>query len=133
MIIATVTGNLGKDAELRAAGNGQVCSFSIASEEKVKGEKTTTWIGCAIFGKRGEALCPHLSKGTRVTAVGKLKTREHNGKTYLDIEVFEIALQGGGKPSGERSAPAPAATAGGGYDGYDEPPAAPNLDDDFPF
>lgn len=130
MIFVTVAGNLGKDAAIRQAGKDNVCSFGVASESKVKGEKVTTWVDCSIWGKRGEALCQHLLKGSRVTVVGELSTREHNGKTYLSVRVSEIALMGGGKKAGGNEGGS-SKSSGGGYDDQDYGP--PDGGDDLPF
>jgi single-strand DNA-binding protein len=121
MIFATVAGNLGKDAQMREAGGDAVCSFSIASETKVKGERKTTWVDCSIWGKRGAALCQHLVKGSRVTVVGELSTREHNGKTYLTVKVSEISLMGSPRAAGGSSSAGNAGSTskGGGYDDAD--------------
>lgn len=119
MIQAFVTGNLGKDAELRVAGKDNVCSFSVASGRKVKGEEQTTWVRCSLWGKRGDALAQHLTKGSKVAVSGELSTREHNGKTYLELRVAEIDLMGG-KSSAAPTTSVPSNGAGGG-------------DDDIPF
>jgi len=130
VIFATVTGNLGKDAALRKAGQEQVCSFGVASETKVKGEKVTTWVDCSIWGKRGEALCQYLTKGSKVTVVGELGTRVHDGKTYLTVRVSEIAMQGGGaKASGGGEGK----SSGGGYDDQDYGRGKDANGDDLPF
>jgi single-strand DNA-binding protein len=135
VIFATVTGNLGKDAALRKAGNDNVCSFGVASESKVKGEKVTTWIDCSIWGKRGEALCQYLTKGSKVTVVGEMGTRVHEGKTYLTVRVSEIAMQGGGKPAGGSggSGGGGKQSGGGGYDDADYGGGAGEGGDDLPF
>lgn len=137
MIFATVAGNIGKDATMRQAGSDSVCSFGVASESKVKGQKVTTWVDCSVWGKRGEALVQHLTKGSRVTVVGELSTREHNGKTYLSVRVSEIALMGGGNRnggSGGGSGDSGSSKGGGGYDDADY--GGGNKDangDDLPF
>lgn len=100
MINATVSGNLGKDAELRDAGQSRVLSFSVASSAKVKGEKTTTWVRCSLWGKRGEALAQYLTKGSKVCVAGELSTREYNGSTYLEMRVSELDMMGGRGASG---------------------------------
>ena len=109
MITATISGNIGKDAELRNVGHAgaTVANFSVASTRKVKDEKITTWVRCALWGKRGEALCRYLTKGTRVAVAGELSTREHDGKTHLELEVFGVDLLGGGERSDGRADPAP--------------------------
>lgn len=95
MIQAFITGRIGKDAVIRAAGKDNVCAFSVASTRRSKDGDITTWIDCSLFGKRGETLCQYLTKGNRVAVAGELSTREHNGKTYLQIRVSEIDLMGG--------------------------------------
>jgi single-strand DNA-binding protein len=132
MIAATVSGNLGKDATLRQAGNTDVCSFSVASTDKVKGEKITTWVDATIWGARGVALVQYLTKGTKVAVSGGLSTREHDGKTYLQIRVDQVDLLGGGD---RQQAPAPrreptAPSGSNVNDGYGD---AGGHDDDIPF
>lgn len=103
MISATVVGNLGKDAEMRQAGNDNVCSFSIASSTKAKGEEKTDWVRCSLWGKRGEALHKHLTKGKKVIAVGTLSTREYQGKTYLELRVDQLEFGGSAGQQGQQS------------------------------
>lgn len=102
MIFATITGNIGKTAEVRDAGGTPVCSFSVASNTKVKGEKVTTWTRANIWGARGEKLAPYLTVGTKVACCGELTTREYEGKTYLELRVDQIDLMGGGQRNEEK-------------------------------
>ena len=101
----TITGQLGKDSEKRALGDGTpVLSFSIADGYTQGGEKHTIWWNCAIFGKRAESLAPYLLKGAVVTVVGDVTEKEYKDKTGNDrkamsVRVSNIALQGGGKPT----------------------------------
>ncbi len=99
MISATVIGNLGKDAELRDAGNTRVCSFGVASTEKKKDSEVTTWVRCSLWGDRGEKLAKHLTKGTRVAVSGSLSTREYEGKTYFELRVDQLEFVGERKQS----------------------------------
>lgn len=118
MIQAFVTGNLGKDAEMRQAGKDSVCSFSVASGRKVKGEEQTTWVRCSLWGKRGEALAQYLTKGSKVAVAGELSTREYQGKMYVELRVAEIELMGG-KGGGRTEAPreeTPTTSGGGDMD-----------------
>ena len=106
MISATVAGRLGADAQVRQAGSEDVCEFSVAVDERVKGEKRTTWVRCTLWGKRGTALAPHLRKGDAVTVVGALSVRlfesKKDGSTQASVEVkvSEVTLQG--SAGGER-------------------------------
>ena len=106
MISATVAGRIGQDAQVRQAGSEDVCEFSVAVDERVKGERRTTWVRCTLWGKRGVALAPHLRKGDAVTVVGALSVRlfesKKDGSTQASVEVkvSEVTLQG--SASGER-------------------------------
>lgn len=103
MINCVVTGNLGQDAELKFTPNGDpLCTFSVASNSKVKGEQVTTWVRCTIWGKRGEAISKYLSKGTKVAVVGEFTTREYNDKTYFEVNIQQIDLMGGKGGAGRK-------------------------------
>jgi single-strand DNA-binding protein len=107
-----VLGRLGADAELRTTKTGdQIASFRVAADSGYGDKKVTTWVGCAIFGKRGATLAPMLKKGTRVMVVGPLTTREWEGKTYLEVRVAELEFAGDAKAAGgeARGGPAPKA------------------------
>jgi single-strand DNA-binding protein len=117
----SIAGNLGKDAVVRRTQVGDaITGFSVTVSEGR--EKPTTWFDCSIFGKRGEALAQYLTKGSRVAVAGDFGTREHEGRTYLQIRVDQITLLGGGQqqePSGGQREP-----QGGGTG---------DLDDEIPF
>ncbi len=100
MLLGTLVGNITRDAEVRDAGGNKVCGFSVASNDQVKGEKVTTFVDCSLWGTRGEKLAQYLTKGKSVTVVGKLSKREHDGKTYLQMEASEVAFGGGPSGSG---------------------------------
>lgn len=78
-----------------------------------------------MWGKRGEAVASYIRKGEKIAVSGDLSTREHNGKTYLQVRADDITLLGGKGDGGssytppeQSGAPAP---AGGG------------IDDEIPF
>ncbi len=84
-------GRLGRDAELRHLQSGEaVLNFSVACDGQKKGnEKTTTWLNCALWGKRAESLAPRLTKGTSVGISGTLSEREYttkSGEVRRDLE-----------------------------------------------
>ncbi len=119
MIHATCIGNLGGDAESKTIGSGkQVTNFSVATKGRKK-DGETTWVRCAMWGERGQKVAQYLTKGTRVAAVGTLTTREHNGKTYVELDVQELELLGDRR---EESAPTRPAS-----------PPAPTVEEDLPF
>lgn len=134
MLTALVTGNLGKDAETREAGQDTVTSFSVASNRKVKGEDVVTWVRCSVWGKRGEALRKHLGKGTKVACSGELSTREYEGKTYLELRVNELDfLSSGSKREDSDSAKHDRAKSNGYQPQGDAHEGGSPSDDDLPF
>lgn len=121
-IHATIVGRLGRDAELRdTRKGGQMLRFNVACDEGWGENRTTTWVGCVVFGKRAETLQQILKKGTFVVVRGQLSTREaDNGKTYVDMKADEVEL-------GPRTTPAQSAP------GESKPYATQQPADDLPF
>ena len=129
----TITGNLGKDAEMRALNDGTpVLSFSVADNQGK--DKPSIWWNCSLFGKRADSLQQYLFKGLQVTVIGTVSEREWtdkegNKRKSMDVRVNDIALQGGRREEGERQ-PArqpqrsAAPSQGSGFD---------DMDDDIPF
>tara|TARA_R110001606_G_scaffold154458_1_gene296118 strand:- start:165 stop:527 length:363 start_codon:yes stop_codon:yes gene_type:complete len=86
--IIIATGNVGR-LETRELPDGKkVTNFSIASNEKYKGEETTTWVNCVAFSALAEMLEKHLSKGQKVFVEGSMKNRswEKDGVTNYRTE-----------------------------------------------
>lgn len=129
----TITGNLGKEAELRSLADGtSVASFSVA--DSMGRDKPTIWWNCSLFGKRADTLLQYLTKGQQVTIIGTVSEREWTDKDgqkhkSMDVRVQDVALQGGKRepqshdyqrPEESRQRPAPTKSAGGGFDDFDE-------------
>ena len=131
----TITGNLGRDAEMRALNDGTpVLSFSVADNQGK--DKPSIWWNASLFGKRAESLQQYLTKGQQVTVVGTVSEREFtdkegNRRKSMDVRVNDLALQGGKREEGERQPsraarqPQRSAPAGGG--GFAD------MDSDVPF
>ena len=94
----TVSGNLGRDAEVKTVGGSTVANFSIAVKSGFGQNEQTVWVDCALWGKQAEGKLPsYLVKGQKVCVSGELGTREHNGKTYITLRVNNIDPFCGGK------------------------------------
>jgi single-strand DNA-binding protein len=123
---------IGKDAVLRHTQAGKpVLGFSAAFDTGFGDRKQTNWLDCSLWGERGEKLAEYLAKGTLILVEGDLGTREHDGKTYLTLDVREVKLtgKGEGKPAGERQERSARPAAG-----KTEPPRDEAFpDDDIPF
>ena len=123
MLIATICGNLGKDAEHKTTQNGKsFCAFPLAATVGYGDNKTTMWVDVTRWGEGAQGLSRLLVKGTKVTVTGELTTREHNGKTYLQCRADHVALQGGRSDGQAAQRETSSASS-----------AADQLDDDIPF
>lgn len=95
------TGNLGKDAEVKALPSGtSVCEFSVAVKSGYGDKEKTNWVACVIFGKKAEGGLPqYLVKGAQVAISGELTLEEWegaNGKgSKLAVVVSDLDLIGG--------------------------------------
>jgi len=116
-------GNLGKDAEVRQAGDSKVASFSLAVSEKYKDTEKTEWVNCVAWGKLADVAEKYFKKGTKLYVEGKMQTRswDKEGVTQYRTEfvIFSFQFIGGPKQDGEK----PAAAA----------PTLPPISDDLPF
>lgn len=98
MITAIVTGNLGKDPELKDTRSGKkMCTFSVASSEKRGDKDDTTWVDCVAFDELAEAISGELSKGMRVVVSGrvameKYEKRDGSSGASLRMMVNDIGL-----------------------------------------
>jgi len=97
MIVLTLTGNLGKDSEVKTVGQSAVCNFTIASKVGFGDKEQTIWFDCALWGKQAQSKLPEfLKKGQQVAVSGELSTFEaDNGKTYLKLRCNNVDLIGG--------------------------------------
>ena len=101
----TISGRIGRDAELRTtAGGMEVLSFPVASSKKVKGEERTTWFECAIFGKRAQSLSNYIQKGGQIVVTGSCELdvyQKNDGTTGAKIKVMvnDVDLVGGRPPA----------------------------------
>jgi single-strand DNA-binding protein len=129
-----IIGHLGADPDVRYMPSGKpVANLRIATSETWKDRDTgdkkekTEWHSVVMFDKLGEIAGEYLRKGSLVYVEGKLQTRKWQDKEGKDRYSTEIVGQQmqmlGGRPQGERQAPAQQETAEGGSE----------FDDDIPF
>ena len=125
-----IAGNVGKDAELRRTQGGDpVLGFSLAvdtGKDKNGNKRESVWYDCSVWGKRAEALASHITKGSKLTLIGRPTAREHNGKAYLGISVDDLTFQGGGQQGGSQGYDQSPAPQGNG-------PSSTDFDDEIPF
>lgn len=93
-IHATITGRLGADPETtQTSGGHTVTRFRVASDYGWGDRRTTTWVSCSMFGRRGERLADILRKGSYVVVRGELHTSEGDGgRTWVNMDVDDVDL-----------------------------------------
>lgn len=86
-----ITGNLGADARINTGDFGMVAGFSLGfTPRKKSGDDwqdagPTLWFDVSAWGDLAERYGNDLLKGARVRVVGRIGSREHDGKTYTTI------------------------------------------------
>lgn len=141
MNLLAMTGNLGRDAEVKSLGGSTVCNFAVALSSGWGDKKTTTWINCALWGKQAESTLPtYLKKGQQVALTGELSTREYQAndgstKVSIDMRVSTIDLIGK-RDDGAAQGQAPAQQQQRPVQQQSQQAAPPDhntFDDDIPF
>ena len=106
----TFVGRLGKDAELKQAGDREVLEFSAAVDSGYGEKKTTIWFKVSYWNK-ADKLLQYLTKGKQVFVAGELSLREYktkDGESRTSAEVRANSIQlVGGKAEGDSPAQAP--------------------------
>lgn len=143
MLIAFLTGNLGKDPEARFSPSGQkITTFSVASNTKRQGEEETTWYRITVFGDRLDKMISYLKKGSYVIITGELTTRlwtDKEGRPQIQNEIIADTIkfapsrpdrqdQAHGQTQNYSSNAAPASTGyPSGYAPQSRPTPAPSF------
>lgn len=163
MNVWTFTGRLGADAELRTTQGGEkVLGFRVANDVGFGDRKTTQWVECSLWGRRGEAIAQFMTKGKQVCVSGELTMREFEKRdgtrgAGLSVRVNEVDFMGSGRDGGEgggggggyesrgggsgggygggrdRDRDYGGGSGGGGSGGGGRPPRHDDLDDEIPF
>jgi single-strand DNA-binding protein len=99
----TITGNVGKDVELRFAGEKQIAiaTFNMAHTPRIKKDGEfqdgeTMWFKVVTFMSKAEAVADQLQKGDTVLVTGSLTQstyldKEGKERTVLEIKAEEVA------------------------------------------
>lgn len=107
MNVLSLTGNLGNDCRVNQVSGTTVCNFSVAMKAGFGDKAQTIWVDCALWGKQAESRLPEfLKKGQQVAVTGELSTREHEGKTYLQVRCNSVDLVGGKQEGSGNAQPA---------------------------
>jgi len=94
---------IGRDAVTRYTTAGKsVTGFAAAFDNGWGDKKQTVWLDCSAWGDRWEKVAPYLVKGAQIVVAGNIGTREHEGKTYITLDVQDVKLCG---PKPDNAAP----------------------------
>lgn len=97
-----VCGSAGRDAEDKPVGGKPHAVVSLPVKEKQDG--TTMWINLNGWRNQYTAVAG-IRKGDGVLAIGTLREREYNGRTYYDLDADFVAVSRlGGSADENRSA-----------------------------
>lgn len=100
-------GRIGRDAVTRHTSNGKpVTGWALAIDSGFGENKKTTWIDCSLWGDRGAKVAEYIVKGQRLGVTGEIGTREHDGKTYVTLNVHEVTLLGDSRSGAGSEKPA---------------------------
>ena len=90
----SLTGNLGRDNEIKQLSSGKVVlnnSIGVRSNSKVGGEYKTSWFNVSIFGKSAEIFSQYTKKGSKVFLTGEVRIRDYkkqDGTTGMSVDLI---------------------------------------------
>ena len=90
-----LSGRIANDLEVKRNENGlAILNFTLAVDRFVSKQKKTSFVDCAIYGNKAEALAKNCSKGSKVYVEGQIDTVVSNSKKYtkiiIDLAEFDI-------------------------------------------
>lgn len=96
-------GRVGRNGEAKEVSAGKrLGRWTMAIDSGYGDRKQTIWLDCTMFGDRGAKLAEMINKGDRIGVSGELGIREHEGKTYITLNVRDVTLLGEKKPAQSR-------------------------------
>ena len=94
MNLTTISGNVGKDPELRMTQSGmKVSTYSLAvnrANPKDKDKPITDWFTVVAWGDQADLVVKTLKKGTRVLVNGRFQTRQYENSQGQKVNVTEL-------------------------------------------
>jgi single-strand DNA-binding protein len=85
-----ISGNVGKDAELRDTRDSKVLSFNVGVKNGFGKDAGSVWYRCSLWGKAAESFSGSIKKGTKVFITGDLTHDEYEGKPQFNVRVGSI-------------------------------------------
>lgn len=124
---------IGKDAVTRFTQGGKaVTGFSAAFDTGYGDNKKTYWLDVSGWGERYEKVAQYLTKGSQVLLEGDIGTREHDGKTYITLNLTDLKLIGG-KQEGQGGSGGSRGGVPNKQNQQRQAPPADDFSDDIPW
>jgi single-strand DNA-binding protein len=87
----TISGNVGRDPELKYSASGTaVVKFSVADTTGKDDNKKTVWHDVVVFKEQAEHVAASVKKGSRVIVTGRLDKSEYTGKDGVKKQRVEV-------------------------------------------
>ena len=93
----TIQGNIGKEPEIKFAGDLAIAKFSVAETPRTKNKTTgqwedgeTMWFNVVFFGSQAEAIVDNYAKGETVLVIGKLRQSTYTDKMGVAKSSMEV-------------------------------------------
>jgi len=126
----TISGNVGKDAELRDTRDSKVLSFNVGVKNGFGKDAGSVWYRCSLWGKAAEVFAGSLRKGTKVFVSGELTHDEYEGKPQFNVRVGSIDTAPRSEAKADGGSSDPSNMHGGSHTTWDN---NQDLDDSIPF
>nr|DAU66230.1 MAG TPA: Single strand binding protein [Caudoviricetes sp.] len=127
MNIVILNGRIGKEPEAFSAG----VRFSVATSDFYNGEERTQWHNVTAFGKTGEFVQKHFTKGKGINVQGRIEyfKKDEDSPTYTNIIAERVTFPVGEKKNGNGEGEEQQASI------LPKPKKTPKFDndDDIPF
>lgn len=68
-------GHVGCAQLIKNEGKSSLLAIDLATNYRIGGKETTTWIRVKIWNERGEKLAPHMQKGTLLLVRGRCEAK----------------------------------------------------------
>ena len=93
MNIATITGNLTKNWEVKKSKDGKTTiATNVVADNDHQAERTN-FFNIKVIGKIAESYQKYTGKGSKVTIVGKMSLTDYEGKDGTKKQWFEVLVQ----------------------------------------
>lgn len=94
MNTCTISGNVGKDPEVRTTTSGiKVATYSVGvyrANPKDKTKPLTDWFNIVAWGDQADLVVNNVKKGTKVLINGRFQTRNYQDKDGETVYVTEL-------------------------------------------